>query len=71
MLALNDNLPLNSRDESHLIVLYDVFNDCCGSTYDRSQGERREQEVERVGGTYIKGMGRRKGKNGQEGRKWD
>lgn len=37
----------------------------------RSQGERREQEVERVGGTYIKGMGRRKGKNGQEGRKWD
>lgn len=38
----------------------------------RSQGERREQEIQRVGSTYIKGMERRKArkklsKNDQKG----
>lgn len=36
-----------------------------------SHGESREQEIKRVGGTYIQGMGRRKVKNGWEGRRWD
>lgn len=42
-------------------------------SFKSSQGERREQEVESVGGTVLKGMDRRRArkkvKNGREGRK--